>query len=165
MFYVIDDYFTPGYTKYEFTPANIYYRLATFSTLLGFTALEYLIEGTFIKKTRYAFTIFGLVCTISQLVLPFIFADRINYFATPILTIIPFILYLYLAVTIKGSIRKQALIVIAGMILLIVGFMVLGLLYNIGLLERIWTSIFGPPISLAGLVVVGYGLIYKKGEF
>nr|MDO8084496.1 hypothetical protein [Candidatus Sigynarchaeum springense] len=164
-FYVIDDYFTPGYTKYELTPANIYYRLATFSTLLGFTALEYLIESTFIKKTRYTFTIFGIVCTTSQLSFPFIIADSINFYAIPALTIIPFLLYLYLAITLKGSIKIQALIVIVGMVLLITGFMILGLLYKIGLLERIWTSIFGPPVSLAGLIVVGYGLIYKKGEF
>jgi hypothetical protein len=165
MFYVIDDYFTPGDTEIEFSAANIFYRLATFSTLLGFTALEFLIESTFIKKTRYAFTIIGLCCTISQLVLPFYIADRINYFGTPTLTIIPFILYLYLAVAIKGSVRKQALIVIVGMILLITGFMILGLLYNLHVMERIWTSVFGPPVSLAGLIVVGYGLIYKKGEF
>jgi hypothetical protein len=164
-FFIIHDFYIPGLSEIDLTPANIVKRIAVSFTIMGLTSLAYLIETDLIKATKKGFSIFGCVVIITQCTLPFEFAQPIQYIANPILSILPAIVYIYLYKTGAGTIKKQAFIVLIGILTFGIGQMFFGLLEDLLLINRTTALTYSPPISLLGLIIIAYGFFrYNKGE-
>nr|MDO8114446.1 hypothetical protein [Candidatus Sigynarchaeota archaeon] len=110
------------------------------------------------QKTKKAFTIFGLIAAGLQFTTPFTISDAVAYVADPILTVLPFIVYLYVAIKSTGSLRKQAEVVIIGMIFLLLGYFIFGLLNTLGFVDKLVTSMISPFFAIIGIFVLGHGL-------
>ncbi len=160
--FCIHDFFVPGLTEVEGTLPSYLHRLAYVFLFFGESALAYMIEREiFVKRTRYAFTIFGLVCMAVQFFLPYEWAHGFAYVGVPILLFLPFFVYLYFLVKSQGPARRQAATIFTGMVVLFVGQIVYGFLKDLGLLSETISPILAPVTSLVGLVILGYGLIFK----
>lgn len=164
-FFIVHDFFTPGDSSIDLTPASYLKRAAVSFTILGLTSLAYLVETELFFKSRKAFTIFGIIVIIAQITMPFTIAQPLNYIGNPLLSILPLGIYIYLYVTQAGIIKKQAGVILLGILVFGIGQMFFGLLQDLFLITEATALMFSPPISLIGLMIIGYGFFrYNKGE-
>ena len=125
--------------------------------LIGFIILNYSIETSFNKKTHYIFTSFGIILTSIYLIIFFINQFPIIYFfAVTSQVIAPLSIYLIVMKKGIGELKKKASIIVLGLILLIIA-QSSGLFELIGFMDRVSSSMFGPPVALIGLIILGYG--------
>jgi hypothetical protein len=161
--FILHDFFTPGLSSIDLSVASYLKRLAVIFTIGGLTSLTYLIETQFVTKTRKGFTIFGIITIITQLCLPYFISQRIQYIANPVLTILPFIVYIYLFKNSVGILKKQAGIILLGMAVLLISQMGFGLLEDLEIIDQITVLLIGQPFFLLGLIIIGYGFLrYNK---
>lgn len=155
---VYHDYYAPD------TQDIPLWALANLIIFSGFISLNYTVETKVYTKTRHFFTIFGISITI--LYFASIFIDK--FLATIVLYIaiafqfLPTLgIYLIIAKNSTGGLKKKAIIIVIGMLILLLSQST-SLLEMIGLMDRISSSIFGPPVALTGLSLLGWGLVRSK---
>lgn len=137
----------------------ILWKIANIIILGGFTFLTYTIETHVYQKTKHIFSVIGAILTVTYAIMPDKgIATILLYVATILLIILPVFIYIIMAKNATGTLRKRAMIILIGMIILLVA-QGTGLFENLGLMTREQASIFAPPFSLLGLVICGYGFI------
>ena len=88
-------------------------------------------------------------------------ATILLYIGSGLLTFLPFVIYMYIFVISTGDVRKQALIIILGMILSALGQFGGAILFENSVFDRTNSQIFGFTLSLIGLGILSYG--FSKG--
>lgn len=135
------------------------WKIANIIVLVGFTILSYIIETHVYKKTKHLFTVIGIFFVILySVILEKTIATYVIYAATATMIILPFILYLIIARQATGVLKKRAIVILIGMLILIIG-QGTGLFVTIGILDETISLIIGPIIGLAGFILVGYGFL------
>lgn len=148
------------YSYYEtatFHPES--YRTALFFGYLGLSQLIFII-GRGIPDKRYlsSLAIIPLLPTIGAIFLPLEHLRMIGYIAAGASLIFP-LLYLYIAITTSGIIRKKALIIFTGALLLFAGKTLTSkmLLLIFPEIAVIITYIIAPVLMLSGFILIDYG--------
>jgi hypothetical protein len=147
------DYFAPNELD------DLLYRIGAGFSLAGFTILTFTIEKFIFTKTKKLISIFGLICILLLAFAPKEIGTPAFVGGNIIVTVPPFFIYIYIAKTSTGAVRKQALFIILGMIMLFVSLLGGALLYSFMILDRLWSQLFGIIFSLAGLVLLSYGFV------
>ncbi|GAB4313466.1 MAG: hypothetical protein Kow0069_14570 [Promethearchaeota archaeon] len=146
--------------------ANDYYArsdaLWVAGAIFGFISLVWLlnfVETSIVQKTRHGFTLLGAIGAALIVVTSFVSVDGarvVQYaFVAPLALIIP-LFYLYAAVKSTGSVRRDSLVVLVGVICFEIG--------EATHTELLWelfpTSIYlSPLLMFAGLVMFYFGTI------
>ncbi len=168
LIFLIHDYYTPD------PISSIVYLIGSIVTLSGLTILAFTIEKFIFPKTKKLITVFGVICLV-VMILTFVIAfttsdisiyalySNISKYAyiggQAILTALPFFIYIYIAKISTGAVRKQALFIILGIIMLFVSIIGGALLYNFDVLDQLWSQLFGIVFSFIGLILLSYGLV------
>ncbi|MHA1147229.1 MAG: hypothetical protein ACTSR8_03195 [Promethearchaeota archaeon] len=138
------------------------WAIANVIILLGFIILNYIIETQVYTKSKHIFTILGITLT-SLYAFAVIFFEKIIASLTLYVAIasqfIPIsCIYLIVAKQGAGVVKKRATIIISGIIIVIIS-QATGIFELMGLMDRISSSLFGPPTALVGLCFLAYGLV------
>ena len=140
------------------------YILANTLLSLAFISLNNTIESNIFTRSKHIFTILGIALLIIFIItaIPGFIIARYLVNIIIITQVIPS-LAIYLNVSLKGTgqARNKAVLIVVGIILLFTSSM-LGLINLVKLLDPITTTILAPPISLIGLIFIGYGLLYSN---
>ena len=140
------------------------YILANILLSLAFISLNNTIESNIFTRSKHIFTILGIALLIIFIItaIPGFIIARYLVNIIIITQVIPS-LAIYLNVSLKGTgqARNKAVLIVVGIILLFTSSM-LGLINLVKLLDPITTTILAPPISLIGLIFIGYGLLYSN---
>ncbi len=137
----------------------ILWLLGSALLLIGLTILCFTIERYMFTKTRKAITITGTIIIVAFL-LSFnmkTIATVLLYAGNILLVLLPFFIYVYIAKISTGSVRTQALIIITGIIIMLVGQFGGNLLFLVGVIDRLWSQIMGVTMAFVGMVVLTYG--------
>lgn len=94
-----------------------------FSTAVGFSIIIFVIEKYLITKTRFLFTVLGVVLVALYLlsilgVFTQAVALELSWYSSPILIAVVLLLYMSLAIRSTGKLRRNAIIIIVGIFLL-----------------------------------------------
>lgn len=140
----------------------VLWATANLIILTGFIILNYIIETTVYTKTKHIFTLLGILFTssytIAAIFLEKIFPTLILYAAMIISVIPPIAIYLIVAKGATGEVKRRATIIVVGILILVVS-QATGLFELVMLMDRVSSSIFGPPTALIGICILAYGLI------
>jgi putative effector of murein hydrolase len=157
------DYFEGSY--------NISYRLGCFFDLLAFTLLDYVIEKYLYQKTRFLFTIYGIIISSFQILAmaeiltqPIDIADYLHMYGLFPLLLLPFLLYIYVFRKSTGELRRHAILIILGMIIYLVAQVGFSLLNTIGLLEDLLQKNLKASVSIIGALLCGGFLIANSSS-
>jgi len=138
------------------------WKIANFVVLIGFTSLSYIIETHIYKRTKHVFTLIGVVfIALYMIIFDKAIATIILYIGTAALLLLPLLLYIIIAKNSTGELRKKALVIIGGMVILIVA-QGTGLIVTIGLMDKTFSLIIGPPLALVGFFIVWYGFVTQS---
>ncbi len=125
--------------------------------------LNFTLESTVYTKTHHLFLIMGVFLAVLYL----IFLLFIKIISTIILycaifsQVLPiFGMYIYIARNGTGNVRKKAVVILIGVIILLISQST-GLFMLIGLMDRITSTLIAPPVSLVSLIILGYGFLKK----
>ncbi len=166
--FVIHDYFTPD------PISSLVYLVGSVVTLGGLTILAFTIEKFIFPKTKKLITIFGVVCLVVMILASVIALTTgdISIYALytniakyayigsqAILTALPFFIYIYIAKISTGAVRKQAMFIILGIIMLFISIIGGAVLSNLKVLDHVGSQLFGIAFSLIGLILLSYGLV------
>jgi hypothetical protein len=158
LIYMIHDYFSPDIIG-DINMDVLLWKIATATAAGGMIFLVFTIETFVYKKTKRIFTIIGACLLIIVIVAEFQIARYASYATTVILAIVPFLIYITIYKNATGVVKKRALIILIGMILLALG-QGTSLFDNVlGIMTKEQASMFAPPVTLAGLAITGIGLI------
>lgn len=152
LIYMIHDYFAPDSLEI------ILWKIATVVIFCGLTVFIYTLETFIYKKTKHIFSIIGVFILFMVIILELDFARFFIYAGNLILLIVPALIYIIMIRNSTGDVRKWSIVILIGMVIFAVG-QGTALFEIVGLMDIISSSIFAPPVTLAGLVVLGYGLI------
>lgn len=128
IFFVLHDFYLEG------DWVSISNRGAGFSIFISFAALCFIIEKKFIH-TNYLFTILGIIGAIIQIIAPADFADLVQKYGSPPLMALPFLIYFKVAFQTTGELRRQAISIILGGMLLAFSTIGLSLLNDAGVIS------------------------------
>ncbi|MHA1294896.1 MAG: hypothetical protein ACTSQJ_19855, partial [Promethearchaeota archaeon] len=118
----------------------------------------YTLETFVYTKTKRIFTLIGVFIIIMVIISELQLARYFIYAGNLILLIVPLMIYLILIKNATGVVRKRALLIIIGILIFGIG-QGTALFELFGIMDKVTASIFAPPITLVGLVILGYGLI------
>jgi hypothetical protein len=127
----------------------------------GFISLNYTIETHVYNKTKHFFTILGIILTSMFIIAVFIdksFAKNMSYITIASQVVPPLLIYLIVAYSGSGVVRKKAVVIIIGLATLIIAQST-GIFETIGIMDKIFASVFAPPTALIGLAICAYGFI------
>ncbi len=147
------DYFAPNELDHPV------YLLGSVVTLSGLTILAFTIEMFIFPKTKKLITIFGIICLVVLIFIPNPIGNYAYIAGNAVVTVLPFFIYIYIAKISTGAVRKQAMFIIIGIVMLFISIIGGALLYNFGILDRLWSQLFGIIFSFIGLVLLSYGLV------
>ena len=137
------------------------YILSITFLALAFISLNNTIESNIYTRSKHIFTILGFILLIVFIItaIPGFIIARYVVSIIIITQVIPSLAF-YLNVALKGTgpPRNRAILIVVGIFLLFISSM-FGLIYLINLLDLNITTILSPPISLIGLIFIGYGII------
>lgn len=130
--------------------------------LIGLTGLNFILERYIYKKSKYIFTLIGIGFAILYIVIPQKNIARIiTQFGSTLLIIFPLVIHIIIAARGSGWIRRKAIIISIGILILIFSTFGLFLFETLGILETKITLVIGNPLSLVGYAVTGYGLLMQ----
>ncbi|MHA1344395.1 MAG: hypothetical protein ACTSQG_10430, partial [Promethearchaeota archaeon] len=152
LIYMIHDYFAPDELDI------ILWKIATIIVFSGFIFFIYTLETFVYTKTKRIFTLIGVFIIIMVIISELQLARYFIYAGNLILLIVPLMIYLILIKNATGVVRKRALLIIIGILIFGIG-QGTALFELFGIMDKVTASIFAPPITLVGLVILGYGLI------
>ncbi|MFX0097936.1 MAG: B-box zinc finger protein [Candidatus Hodarchaeota archaeon] len=134
------------------------WRIGNVMMFIGVISLNYIIESQVFKKTKYLFTIIGVITGLLHIILEKELATLVMYGGIGFSCLLPILIYISIIKNASGEIRKRTFIFILGILIMLSGasisFFELG-----GLMEKITVSVIAPFFWLAGLAIAGYGLI------
>ncbi len=135
-------------------------RIADSIFLIGFVIFTYMIERHVFKKSKYVFTIIGALILVLYIIIwvPLI-STIILYIGLIIMITLPLIIHIFIAVKGSGDVKKRALIITLGIVILMFSSFGLFLFKLLGLMSNDLSLLIGPPIELTGYIVLAYGLI------
>ncbi|TXT66216.1 MAG: membrane protein of unknown function [Promethearchaeota archaeon] len=158
-FFFYHDFFAPD------DISDILWRIGNIILLTGLTLLNFLLEKYVYKKTKYIFTIISLIISILYIaIFNKSMASILLNIGTFLMIIFPLIIHLIIAIRGSGWVRKNALLIVVGIIIISFSSFGLFLFETIGLLDTTTSRIFGHPIALIGYILLGYGLIVMLRE-
>nr|MDO8088952.1 hypothetical protein [Candidatus Sigynarchaeum springense] len=157
--FLYHDYFAPDPLD---APVYLVGEIFTLSALI---ILVFSIEKFIFTKTKKLITIIGLICLALVLVFTPLETEprQISALAyvtgNGVLTVLPFFIYIYIAKISTGSVRKQALFIIIGIVMLAISIIGGKYLYDFHVLNRLWSQLFGIIFSFIGFILLSYGLV------
>nr|MDO8110262.1 hypothetical protein [Candidatus Sigynarchaeota archaeon] len=132
-------------------------------SLAGLTCLTYTIEKFVFTKTKMVISVLGVACIVLLFVLAFLMlkslATIVLYSGNIAVILVPFLIYIYIAKISTGAVRKQAVIIIIGMVVSFIGQLGGAVLFNLHVLDRLWSQLFGIILTFWGLVFLSYGFV------
>ncbi|MFX0103048.1 MAG: hypothetical protein ACFFCS_26010 [Candidatus Hodarchaeota archaeon] len=151
--FLYHDYFAPDSLDL------LLWKLANITTFIALTSLAFTIERFIFQKTKMVITIIGIASIILMIFVEKPIASVLVTVTTATLVLLPFIIYIYMAKISTGAVRNRALIIILGILLIFIGQVGGSVLFNLNVLDRTASQIFGVGGSLIGLILISYGLI------
>lgn len=139
------------------------WRLGSALLLVGLTILCFTIEKFMFTKTRKAITIVGVAIIAAYVIFEKAIATLLLYAGNVLLVILPFFIYIYIAKISTGSVRVQALVIIAGILVMLIGQFGANLLFILGVIDRLFSQIFGGVLAFLGLAILSYGFARTPG--
>jgi hypothetical protein len=153
LIFLIHDYYTPDEL------GSLVYLIGSIVTLSGLTILAFTIEKFIFQKTKKLITIFGVICLV---VMVFTTGDISKYAyigGQAIVTALPFFIYIYIAKISTGAVRKQAVFIILGIVMVFISIIGGAVLSNLHVLDQTGSQLFGIVFSFIGLILLSYGLV------
>ncbi|TFG00603.1 MAG: hypothetical protein EU542_07920 [Promethearchaeota archaeon] len=158
-FFFYHDFFAPDENSF------VLWRIGNLILLVGLISLNFLLERYIYKKTKYIFTVISMIFGFLYLIIiNKTIATIILNIGTFLMILFPLIIHLIIAIRGSGWVRKNALIIVLGIIILSFSFFGLFVLETLGILNTTTSRIFGHPIALVGYIFIGYGLIVMLRE-
>ncbi|MBN2151035.1 MAG: hypothetical protein JW839_06310 [Candidatus Lokiarchaeota archaeon] len=154
--FLYHDYFAPDPLD---APVYLVGQIFTLSSLI---ILAFTIETFIFTKTKRLITVIGAISLV--LVVAFSFPPgSISTYAfiagNGVLTVLPFFIYVYIAKISTGTVRKQAMFIIFGIVMLAISIIGGKFLYDFHVLDRLWSQLFGIIFSFIGFILLSYGLV------
>ncbi|MFX1274910.1 MAG: hypothetical protein ACFFBP_13325 [Promethearchaeota archaeon] len=138
------------------------YLIANIFLIMAFISFNYTIESNIYTKSKYIFTIIGIILLILFIISTLASWTLFRRILINIIIIVqilpPFTIYFNVAWKGSGVSKKRAEFIIIGIIFLYLSS-ILGILDLLNLLDLISTTFLAQPLLLIGLVSLGYGLI------
>jgi hypothetical protein len=138
---------------------DVLWRLGAMISLGGLTVLAFTIEQYIFKKTRRVISVIGVACVVLVGFMPKEISTPSLYIGNVAVTVLPFFIYLYIAKISTGALRKQAMIIILGMLFSFVAMLGGSILFNTGVLDRLWSQLFAIVLSFIGLLLLAHGFV------
>ena len=153
LIYLIHDYFAPDSLDL------ILWKIATSIAFIGMIILVYTIETFVYKKTKRIISMLGAGLLVVLIIAELQIARYAVYAGNLIMVVVPFLIYIIIYKNATGVVKKRALIIIIGMLLLALG-QGTSLFENVfHIMTKEQASMFAPPVTLAGLAITGIGFI------
>jgi hypothetical protein len=146
IFFLISDYQVLGTKMY-----NLFWKLAVISSFIALIFIMLVIE-TYLVKTKYIFSIIGILGAVTVSILDIPLAQILNIPLFLVLGGEIFALYLYLTVKSPGELRTKSLLMLISL-----------LVFSAGLLfdaESFSFALFGADLGLVGAILMWAGLGY-----
>jgi hypothetical protein len=140
------------------------WRFASALALFGLTALNYTIEKNVFTKTKGLIAVWGCIAIPLVILIEKAAATTLMYIASVSLTILPMLIYIYIANQSTGVIRNSALLIILGMVLMFLGQFIFALLFNYEMIGRTTSQLLAFSIALIGLLICTVGFIRGPGS-
>lgn len=141
---------------------TLLWKIGNSILLIGLMGLNYILERFIYKKSKYIFTIIGIGFVMLYIIIPEKNIARIiTQLGSVLLIIFPLIIHIIIAGRSSGWIRKKAIIISIGIMVLIFSTFGLFLFETLGILATKITLVIGHPLSLVGYMITGYGLLMQ----
>ncbi len=153
------------------TKVGVIFNIGVLLVLSSLVMLVYSIELSIFTRSKFFFTIFGSVAVgiaaidvIYEAITSFmikILGIRLmewpQYFANPLLVLFILLVYLYAFIKAAGSVRRNALLMMIGIVI----FMVAELAHaNIIINWLPWAVFVGPPLRVVAIVMLSYAIMH-----
>jgi hypothetical protein len=137
------------------------YQVGFCFILLGLFTLAFTVERFLFTRTRKFISGIGLTCILVLVLSHYVKTIAIIavYVGTVSSTLLLFLVYIHIARTSSGVVRKRALIVIVGFVLVFLGQFGGTIFFNTGLFNRGLSQVFSAMLMIFGLAFVTYGLV------
>ena len=156
------------------------WTIASGLSLGSLTSITFAIEKYIFQRTKMAASIMAIICIILVLFLGFMsqfyagsdssqalkalaYAKIPMYIGTGVVIVIPFFIYIYIAKISTGSLRRQAIIIISGMLVMFIAQVGGMLLFTIHVFNVLESQLFGILIAFVGVVILSLGLAKTPG--
>ncbi|TFG00572.1 MAG: hypothetical protein EU541_01810 [Promethearchaeota archaeon] len=138
---------------------HLLWKISTGFLLISLVILNFIIERYIYRKTKYIITIIGGILIILFIIIVDPNTARIiAQIGSLFLIIFPLLIHCIIAIRGSGWIRKKAIIISIGIIIIIIGTFGMFILEILGVPKRL-TLIIGHPLSLLGYIIAGYGFL------
>jgi hypothetical protein len=169
-FYIAHGTYVLTYVVYKATNNGLLFNFGVLLVLSSLVLLVYSIELSIFRRSRFLFTIFGIVSmgiiavdVIAQATLSIqikILGTRlmewVQYFANPLLVAFILLVYLYAFMKAAGSVRRNALFMMVGIVLFIVAELALS---NAAKKILPWAEFLGPPLRVVAIVLLSLAIL------
>jgi hypothetical protein len=139
----------------------VLWTIASGLSLASLTSITFAIEKYIFQKTKMAASIVASICIILVLIFGFMnqlpLAKIPMYIGTGVAIVIPFFIYIYIAKISTGSLRRQAVIIITGMLVMFIAQVGGMLLFTIHVFDVLASQLFGILIAFVGVVILSVG--------
>lgn len=147
------DYFAPD------DIAILIIRIGMAFSIAGLTVLCLVIELYIFTKTRKVISMIGSFCVIAIIFVPDSLVSTITFIGAIICLLLPFGIYVYIAKSTSGDVRKQAIMVILGMIFLALAQGLVALLYSNQLISQAASQFMATIFVFIALIFITLGFI------
>ncbi|MEX2683042.1 MAG: hypothetical protein Q6373_015745 [Candidatus Sigynarchaeota archaeon] len=170
-FYIAHGTYVLTYLVYRAMNLGILFNFGVMLVLSSLVLLVFSIESSVFTRSRFFFTIFGIIAVSIIAIDVFyqlftsnmikIYGIRLmewpQYFANPLLATFVFLVYLYAFIKAAGAIKKNALLMMTG----IIAFMIAELaISNIATKLLPLVQYLGPPLRVVAIVLLSYALLH-----
>lgn len=164
LIYLIHDYYLPNYIG-SLNVDVLLWKIGSTISSLGGLLLVYIIETYVYKKTKHIITLTGIVLTGLVIIVDYPMPAKLIATITNIMLVsIVFIIYIGIYKNSTGVVRRNALIILIGLTILTIGQSTALFSDVLGVMTVEQSSIFAPPVTLAGLIILGTGLIWGRNR-
>jgi hypothetical protein len=142
------DYFAPD------DQSVLVWKIGTCFWLLGLLCFTLVFEMFAFRKTRFILTVFSLVTLVFFMLTPKEIASYANYLGGVVSIVLPWVIYLYLAIISKGDVRVQAIWTAFALFLVFGTQYLIVLLSYINIIGQFWSQILAWGSAVAGGIVL-----------
>jgi hypothetical protein len=169
-FYIAHGTYVLTYVVYKATNNGVLFNFGVLLVLSSLVLLVYSIELSIFRRSRFFFTIFGIVSmgiiavdviaqattSIQIKILGTRLMEWVQYFANPLLVAFILLVYLYAFMKAAGSVRRNALFMMVGIVLFIVAELSLS---NVAKKILPWAEFLGPPLRVVAIVLLSLAIM------
>jgi hypothetical protein len=138
---------------------EVLWRWANTASLGGLVCLITSIETQVSNKTKHSITVGGIIGLLFFILLDKQSATVILYICAITLTILPLLIYIYIARSTTGNVRQQAIQIIIGMLLLLLSMLGTALLFNFSVISRTISQILAFSLVIVSMVFLVRGFL------